>query len=58
MRRYEQEKPSGDPVPFDTINDRRNLIGKKIEWNERGWLTKFSGTIDHNLDAIRNNTGE
>ena len=45
-RQYEREKLNGTPVMFQTAAQRRKLIGRRIEWHQKGWLSKKSGTVE------------
>lgn len=46
MRHYIQEETIGIPVDLKTSKQRRALIGKLIEWNDAGWISKSSGIIE------------
>jgi hypothetical protein len=53
-RRYAHEIPPGTPIPFKTAKERRALIGKKIGWNDPGWIAARTGTLTgvngHNVE--------
>lgn len=45
MRRYSSEPLAGVKVEHRSRKELRKLLGRKVEFNTRGWLSKSSGEL-------------
>lgn len=45
MSRYEPPPLPGEPVPFKTAKQRRELVGAHVHFTENGWLSPRSGVV-------------